>query len=117
MIGNKVAETGIGNRLRVNPPTALQQAKYRDFSSGSSSAFPLSLAAKITFIHLDLAAEHGLAFGLQFNGDDFAQTKKVEGRCFTVARHTGWTRFEPSCPRQNAQSNGLVYICSDGSCA
>ena len=39
---------------------------------------------KITFIHLDLAAEHGLAFGLQFNGDDFAQTKKVEGRCFTV---------------------------------
>ena len=84
MIGNKVAELAVGDRFRVDPPSAFQQAKYRDFPGSSPSSLPLSLAAKVTFINLNLAAEHGLAFGLKFNGDDLAQTKKVEGRCLAV---------------------------------
>jgi len=36
---------------------------------------------------------------------------------FYGSRHIGLTQFGPSWPRQNAQSNGLVYIRSDGSCA
>ena len=72
MIGNKVAELAVGDRLRVDPPSAFQQAKYGDFPGSSPSPLPLSFAAKVTFIDLDLAAEHGLAFGLQFNGNDLA---------------------------------------------
>ena len=75
---------GIGDNLRVDLATTLQKAEYRDFSSGAATALAFSSATEVTFVNFDLSTEHGLVLSFQLNSDNFAQTQKVEGCCFTV---------------------------------
>ena len=74
----------IGNDLRVNLPATLEKPENRDFPRRTTTSLALSLAAEIAFVHLDLATEHRLAFGLKLIGDDLAQPMIIERRCLAV---------------------------------
>ena len=77
---------GIGNDLRVDLATSLQQAENRDFPRCTTASHTFALATEIAFVHFDLAAEHGFAFGLQFQSDDLTQPKKeISGRLTVYA--------------------------------
>ena len=62
----------IYNNLRVDPSPSYQQAKYRGFPGCAPSAFPLTVASKITFIHLDFTTKHGFVFSFQLQSDNLA---------------------------------------------
>ena len=53
-------------------PSALQKAKYRDFSGRTTTTLPFALATKITFVNLDLATENRVRFLLKIMRNDFS---------------------------------------------
>ena len=61
---------GVGNDLRLNPSTTLQQTENRDFSRSPTAPLSFAATAEIGFIHFDLAADNHFAILLKVIGDD-----------------------------------------------
>ena len=59
--GEHIFCSGGGNHFHEDSSLPLQNAENRDFAGGSPSSFPLSLPAKIRFVHLDFAAQEQIA--------------------------------------------------------
>ena len=55
--------SGGGNHFHEDTSLTLQNAENRDFAGGTPSSFPLSLPAKIRFVHLDFATQEQIAIG------------------------------------------------------
>ena len=74
----------VGDNLGIDLPTPLKQAKYGDFPRCAAPALSFPPATEVTLVHFDLAAEHGLALGFQFQSNDLAQAEEKERSCLAV---------------------------------
>ena len=68
---------GIGNDLRVDPSTTLQQPENRDFSSSAASPFAFTPAAKVGLVNFDLATENHVSLLLKSISDNLTQAVEV----------------------------------------
>ena len=72
--------SGVGNDLRIDPPSALQQAENRDFPRRATTALALAPPAEIGLVHLDLTTDNVIGLLLQPIANNLTQTMKVISR-------------------------------------
>jgi hypothetical protein len=88
MTGYSVANEASGD-LRADLPLALQKAEYRDFPAGAAPSFAFPPAAKIRFIHFNLATENHVGFLFEVVNADLTQVVKIVGRGIAVNANQG----------------------------
>lgn len=83
--GHECLGFGIGNHLRVNLPSALQDAEYRNLACSAPAAFAFPPAAEVALIHFHFTVEGQLLFLIGGN----PLTHLPEECCGRMPVHTG----------------------------